>query len=154
VPSPVIIFQSEEDLDFSVGEEKKVKDWIKKIIRNEGKTCGQLFYFFCTDEHLLNINKEFLNHKTYTDIITFDYVEGKAISGEIFISIDRVKENAKKYKQSFPHELARIMIHGVLHLCGYGDKKPADKKLMSQKEDEALLHLAKSRKPAVKAKRS
>jgi len=154
VPSPVIIFQSEEDLDFALGEEKKIKDWIKKIIRKEGKACGQLFYFFCTDEHLLNINKEFLNHKTYTDIITFDYVEGKAISGEIFISIDRVKENAKKYKQPFPHELARIMIHGVLHLCGYGDKKPADKKLMRQKEEEALLSLKKQKKASPKAKRS
>ena len=154
MPSPVIIFQSEEDLDFSLGEEKKIKDWIKKIIRKEGKTCGALFYFFCTDEHLLNINKEFLNHKTLTDIITFDYSEKKIVSGEIFISIDRVKENAKKYKQSFPHELARIMIHGVLHLCGYGDKKPADKKLMRQKEDEALGFFKEQKKPAKKGKRS
>lgn len=141
MPSPAIIFQSEEDLSFSIGEEKRIKDWIKKVIRREGKTCGQLFYFFCTDEHLLNINKEFLNHKTYTDIITFDYTEGKALSSEIFISIERVKENAKKYKTTFNHELERTMIHGVLHLCGYGDKKPDDKKLMRQKEDEALLLL-------------
>jgi probable rRNA maturation factor len=138
VPSPLIIFQSEEELNFSVGEEKKIKDWIQKVLRKEKKACGPLFYFFCTDEHLLNINKEFLNHKTYTDIITFDYTEGDAISGEIFISIDRVKENAKKFKEPFSRELARIIIHGVLHLCGYGDKKPADKKIMRKKEDEAL----------------
>jgi probable rRNA maturation factor len=140
VSSPQIIFQSEEELNFSVGEEKKIKDWIKKVLLKEKKACGPLFYFFCTDEHLLNINKEFLNHKTYTDIITFDYTEGDAISGEIFISIDRVKENAKKFKEPFQRELARIIIHGVLHLCGYGDKKPADKKIMRKKEDEALSH--------------
>jgi len=140
VPSPTIIFQSEEDLNFSIKEEKKTKDWIKKIIKQEGKTCGQLFYFLCTDEHLLNINKEFLNHNTLTDIITFDYTEKKTISGEIFVSIDRVKENAKKFKEPFPQELRRIIIHGVLHLCGYGDKSVAAKKIMRKKEDEALSH--------------
>ena len=154
MPSPVIIFQSEEELDFSVGEEKKIKDWIKKVIRNEEKKCGQLYYFFCTDDHLLNINKEFLNHKTYTDIITFDYSEGKTISGEIFVSIDRVKENAKKYKAAFQHELARIMIHGVLHLCGYGDKKPAAKKAMTLKENEALNLLSFKKKASAKPLRS
>jgi probable rRNA maturation factor len=138
VPSPTIIFQSEEELDFSIGEEKKIQDWIKKIIKQEKKTCGQLYYFFCSDEHLLNINKEFLNHNTYTDIITFDYTEKKAVSGEIFISIDRVKDNAKKFKSSFAEELKRVIIHGVLHLCGYGDKNAADKKTMRKKEDEAL----------------
>jgi len=133
-----ILFQSEEELDFSVGGENKIKDWIKKVVRAEGKTCGQLYYFFCTDDHLLNINKEFLNHNTYTDIVTFDYSEKKAVSGEIFISIERVHENAKKFKQPFERELLRTVIHGVLHLCGYGDKKPADKKKMRAKEDEAL----------------
>ncbi len=107
-------------------------------MKAEGKTCGQLYYFFCTDEHLLNINKEFLNHTTYTDIITFDYSEKKTVSGEIFISIERVHENAKKFKQPFSHELMRTVIHGVFHLCGYGDKTPADKKKMRAKEDEAL----------------
>ena len=134
-----IIFQSEEDFDFSSKEEKKVKTWIKKIIRKEGKTCGQLYYFFCSDEHLLNINTEFLNHKTYTDIITFDYSEKETISGEIFISIDRVKENAGKYKKTFADELRRIIIHGVFHLCSYSDKSAAAKKIMRKKEDEALV---------------
>jgi probable rRNA maturation factor len=137
-----IVFQSEEDLDFSVSKETHIKDWIKKIMRKEGKTCGDLYYFFCGDEHLLNINKEFLNHDTYTDIITFDYSEKKALSGEIFISIDRVQENAGKYKVTFEKELLRIMIHGVLHLCGYGDKKPVDKKKMRAKEDEALAQFS------------
>jgi probable rRNA maturation factor len=138
VPSPLIIFQSEEESEFSIAEEKKVKSWIKKVFRQERMTCGQLYYFFCTDEHLLNINKEFLNHKTYTDIITFDYSEKKTVSGEIFISIDRVRENAKKYKQPFHEELKRIVIHGVLHLCGYKDKSAKDKKVMRNKEDAAL----------------
>lgn len=140
MPSPTIIFQSEEELDFSIKEEKKTKDWIKKIIKQEGKTCGQLFYFLCTDEHLLNINKEFLNHNTLTDIITFDYTEKKTISGEIFVSIDRVKDNAEKFKEPFPKELRRIIIHGVLHLCGYSDKSVSAKKIMRKKEDEALSH--------------
>jgi rRNA maturation RNase YbeY len=138
-----IIFQSEEELDFSLQEEKKVKTWIKKIVKQENKACGQLYYFFCSDEHLLNINKEFLNHTTYTDIITFDYSEKKTISGEIFISIDRVKENAKKYKKPFSDELRRIIIHGVLHLCGYSDKSVASKKAMRKKEDEALILFGK-----------
>ncbi|HTB05746.1 MAG TPA: rRNA maturation RNase YbeY [Bacteroidia bacterium] len=147
-----IVFQSEEELDFSVSKESHIKDWIKKIIRKEGKTCGQLYYFFCGDEHLLNINKEFLNHDTYTDIITFDYSEKKAISGEIFISIDRVRENAGKYKVTFEKELLRTVIHGVLHLCGYGDKKPTDRKKMRAKEDEALVLY--SQKGKISAKRS
>jgi probable rRNA maturation factor len=135
---PSIVFQSEEEFDFSVSKESHIKDWIKRIAQKEGKICGDLFYFFCGDEHLLNINKEFLSHDYYTDIITFDYSEKKTISGEIFISIDRVRENSGKFKQSFEKELLRIMIHGVLHLCGYGDKKAADKKKMRMKEDEAL----------------
>jgi probable rRNA maturation factor len=147
-----VVFQSEEELDFSVSKESNIKDWIKKIIRKEGKTCGQLYYFFCDDEHLLNINKEFLNHDTYTDIITFDYSEKKAIAGEIFISIDRVRENAGKYKVTFEKELLRTVIHGVLHLCGYGDKKPADKKKMRAKEDEALELY--SQRTKTRAKRS
>ena len=138
MPAPVIIFQCEEELEVTLYEEKKLKSWIKKIIHNEGHSCGQLFYFLCSDEHLLNINKEFLNHDTYTDIITFDYSEKKAISGEIFISVDRVRENARKFKQPFPEELRRIIIHGVLHLCGYKDKTAKDKKVMRSKEDEAL----------------
>ena len=149
---PSIVFQSEEELDFSVSKESSIKDWIKKIILKEGKSCGQLYYFFCSDEHLLNINKEFLNHDTYTDIITFDYSEKKAISGEIFISIDRVRENAGKYKVTFEKELLRTVIHGVLHLCGYGDKKPTDKKKMRAKEDEALVLY--SQKGKISAKRS
>ncbi|MGP8216826.1 MAG: rRNA maturation RNase YbeY [Bacteroidia bacterium] len=154
MPSASIIFQSEEELDFPVGEEKQLKEWIKKIIHKEGKTCGQLYYFFCTDEHLLNINKEFLNHKTYTDIITFDYSEDKTLSGEIFISIERVRENAKRYREPFQKELARIMIHGVLHLCGYGDKSAVEKKKMRGKENEALGYFKGKESAAIKPKRS
>ncbi len=95
----------------------------------------------CSDEYLLDINKKFLSHDYYTDIITFDYTEGKRISGELYISIDRVKENAKQLGVSFPNELHRVMIHGVLHLCGYKDKTRKDREMMRTKEDQKLKML-------------
>jgi len=133
-----ITFRVEEDLDFSLEKETKVKNWIKKVLKQEDKTTGNISYVFCTDNYLLNINRQFLQHDFYTDIITFDYSENNKIEGEIFISIDRVKENASTFKQPFQKELLRTIIHGVLHLCGYKDKNPKDKKRMREKEDEAL----------------
>jgi probable rRNA maturation factor len=133
-----ITFQVEEKLDFSIPKREEVKKWLIKITKTENRKCGKLSYFFCTDKYLHTLNKQFLGHDTYTDIITFDYSNGDEISGEIFISIDRVKENSKKYEQAFNNELMRIMIHGVLHLCGYGDKAPEQKKKMRQKENKAL----------------
>lgn len=115
-----------------------LKKWIGTVIGREKKREGQLNYIFCSDKELLQINKEFLGHKTLTDIITFDYTEGKTISGEIYISAERVMENAEKFGVSFSHELRRVMIHGVLHLCGYGDKTASEKRIMRAREEVAL----------------
>ena len=134
----VITFSVEENLSFSLQEKAAVKNWIKKIVKQEGKTTGNISYFFCTDLYLLTINRQFLQHDFFTDIITFDYSEKTKVEGELFISIDRVKENAHSFKQPFEKELMRTIIHGILHLCGYTDKTAADKKTMRAKEDEAL----------------
>lgn len=133
-----ITFNEEENLSFSLKEKAAVKNWIKQIVKQEGKTAGNISYFFCTDNYLLHINRQFLHHDFFTDIITFDYSQKTKVEGEIFISIDRVKENARSYKQPFEKELMRTIIHGILHLCGYKDKTPADKKTMRAKEEEAL----------------
>lgn len=101
----------------------------------EKKNFGTLNYIFCNDAHLLQINREYLKHDTYTDIITFDYSEKKIISGDIFISIERVTENAEKFKQPFEIELQRVMVHGILHLIGYNDKSSQEKETMRAKED-------------------
>jgi probable rRNA maturation factor len=144
VPKSAITFRVEENLDFSLEKETKIKSWIKKVAKQEGKTTGNISYLFCTDEYLLNINRQFLKHDFYTDIITFDYSNDKKIEGEIFISTDRVKENAGTFKQPFQKELMRTIIHGVLHLCGYKDKSTADEKKMRAKEEEALSLIALS----------
>jgi rRNA maturation RNase YbeY len=113
------------------------------VAKTEKKEIGDLTYVFCSDDYLLSLNQQFLKHNTLTDIITFDYSEGKKeLSGEIYISIDRVADNAAKFKTDFQDELHRVMIHGVLHLAGYKDKKPAEKALMRKKE-EACLSLRK-----------
>lgn len=123
---------------FKLDKTAAIKKWIEVIAKTEKKTVGGINYVFAGDEELLKLNKQYLKHNTYTDIITFDYSEGKEISGDIFISVDRVKENAKKFKVKFDDELHRVMIHGVLHLCGYKDKTPKDSKEMRKKEDFSL----------------
>lgn len=123
---------------FTFNNRRKTKNWIKEIIRLEGKNCGDISYDFVCDQKELEINKEFLSHDFYTDIITFDYVENDTISGDIFISVDRVKENAKEFNSTFDNEIHRVIIHGVLHLLGYKDHTKKDNKIMRQKEDEAL----------------
>jgi probable rRNA maturation factor len=138
VPLSRITFKVEENFDFNLEKKTNVKNWLKKVAQKEGKTVGNISYLFCTDEYLLQVNRQFLNHDFYTDIITFDYSEKKKIEGEIFVSIDRVKENAVKFKQPFQKELMRTIVHGVLHLCGYKDKNRADEKTMRMKEEEAL----------------
>jgi rRNA maturation RNase YbeY len=119
----------------------KTKNWIKKSISTEEKKTGEISFIFCSDDYLLGINRQYLEHDYFTDIITFDYVEDDIISGDIFISIDRVKENATEFKASFQDELNRVIIHGVLHLIGYKDKGVADKNMMNKKEDFYLQHL-------------
>ena len=124
-----------EDITFSLQEKLKHKAWLNEVAKQEGKKILELSYVFCSDDYLLEINKEYLNHDTLTDIVTFDNSEDpKKIEGDIFISIDRVKENGEKLGTS-ETELERVMVHGLLHLLGYKDKKKEDKALMTEKED-------------------
>ncbi len=125
-----------EDIDFKPNQVQKTKNWIKNIIREEGYVLNEINYIFCTDEYLHQINVEYLDHDTFTDIITFDNSdENQTIEGDIFISIDRVQENAETFRSSFEQEFRRVLAHGVLHLCGYLDKKPEDEQLMREKEN-------------------
>ena len=126
------------ELEVEINNKSELSDWITRIISSEGCELGQLDFVFCDDEKLLSINQEYLDHDTYTDIITFDYTQGSVLAGDIFISIDRVRENAKEFKVSFFEELLRVMSHGVLHLAGYADKSDEEKKLMRKKEDEKI----------------
>lgn len=112
-----------------------LKSWIEKIITHEGKKLGDINYIFCDDEYLLKVNQDYLQHDYYTDIITFDYVKGKTISGDIFVSLQRIKDNAEQLGKDYASEFHRVLAHGVLHLCGYKDKSEADEKLMREKED-------------------
>lgn len=124
-----------EDITFSLKEKLKHKAWLNEVAKQEGKKILELSYVFCSDEYLLQINQEYLNHDTLTDIVTFDNSEDpKKIEGDIFISIDRVKENGEKLGTT-ETELERVMVHGLLHLLGYKDKKKEDKALMTEKED-------------------
>lgn len=140
-----------EHQNFTLKQKKRIRQWIISCIQQEKKTPGEINYIFCNDKYLLAINKSFLNHNTLTDIITFpvETMEDistiksntKKINGEIYISIERVKENAKAYRTTFQIELCRVLIHGVLHLCGYGDKNPAQAKKMRAKEDFYLARI-------------
>jgi rRNA maturation RNase YbeY len=124
-----------EDITFSLKEKLKHKAWLKEVAKQEGKSILELSYVFCSDDYLLQINQEYLNHDTLTDIVTFDNSEDpKKIEGDIFISIDRVRENGSALGTS-ETELKRVMVHGLLHLFGYKDKKKEDKALMTEKED-------------------
>jgi probable rRNA maturation factor len=114
---------------------RRIGNWIKKVIVDEGKKSGEISFIFCSDSYLLEVNKKYLNHDYFTDIITFDYVENNVINGDIFVSVDRVRENAIEFKTTFANELNRILIHGVLHLLGYKDKTKMDKSIMTDKED-------------------
>lgn len=132
-----IVFSNNKD-KFKLKKSALIKKWIEKVAAKEKRSVGDLSYVFMSDEELLKINQQFLKHNTYTDIITFDYSENKKISGEIFISVDRVEENAKKIGTTFEDEIHRVIIHGVLHLCGYKDKTKIDSDNMRKQEDKAL----------------
>ncbi len=126
------------ETDFEIPNEEQYENWISQVIESEDKTEGEINYIFCDDAYLLEKNIEFLNHDTLTDIISFDYTMGNLISGDIFISVERVKDNAADFNVSFEEELRRVMAHGVLHYCGYKDKSEADEQLMRSKEDEKM----------------
>jgi len=132
---PAISF-FEEDITFKIKHKTALKGWIKETILAEGSKLRELSYIFCSDNYLLKINQEYLNHDTYTDIITFDNSDQEGwIAGDIFISIERIRENATKYSITEIDELHRVIIHGTLHLLGYKDKKSEDKEKMTLKED-------------------
>lgn len=129
---------------FQLDNESVIVNWISETIIAEGYKLGEINYVFCDDNYLHKLNVEFLNHDTLTDIISFDYTLGKIIQGDIFISIERVEDNAKDFKVPFIQELNRVMIHGVLHYCGYKDKTDQDARLMRKKENHYLSQLVKS----------
>ena len=117
---------------------EKYSDWLLAIADSEGYELGELAYIFCSDNYLLKLNQDYLKHDTLTDIITFDYVSGNLISGDVYISLERVADNAKEFGVSEPEELLRVMAHGLLHLCGYNDKTIEDQTLMTKKENEKI----------------
>lgn len=123
---------------FKLKEKERIASWVERVVLMYHKFPGDIQYIFCDDTFLAEMNQQYLQHNTLTDIITFNYNSGHYISGDIFISIDRIKENAATYKTTIEDELHRVMIHGILHLCGLNDKSPKDKKLMQEKENEAL----------------
>ncbi len=126
------------ETDFNLQNSETEIKWIFDTIREEKHNLGEINYIFCSDEYLHKINVEFLNHDTLTDIISFDYTVGKEVHGDIYISVDRVKDNASDFNTDFDNELARVMIHGILHYCGYKDKTDEDAQIMRSKEDYYL----------------
>jgi len=126
------------ETDFEFSEPQKWIDWIVESMKNEGKNIEELKYIFCDDEYLLQINRQYLDHDYYTDVIGFDNSVGDDLMGDIFISVERITDNAIQNNVSFENELARVVIHGILHFAGYMDKDPEDKILMTSKEDYYL----------------
>ncbi|MEQ3661113.1 MAG: rRNA maturation RNase YbeY [Flavobacterium sp.] len=126
------------ETDFELPNEEAFENWIIDIVDSEASAVGEINYVFCDDDYLHKINVEYLNHDTLTDIISFDYTVGNLIQGDIFISIERVKDNATDFNVSFEEELKRVMAHGILHYCGYKDKTDKDAGIMRQKEEEKI----------------
>lgn len=131
------------ETDFELSSEKNISDWLTKVILSENKKEGEINYVFCDDDYLVEINQQYLDHDTLTDIISFDYSVGNELHGDIFISVERVKENAVDFNVPFSEELLRVLAHGVLHYCGYKDKSQVDEAVMRSKEDEkiAMFHV-------------
>ena len=129
------------ELDFKLSNEAEISEWISAVISSEEFKEGEINYIFCDDEYLLKLNVEFLKHDTLTDIISFDNSVGKELHGDIFVSVERVKENAKDFEVAFKDELKRVLVHGILHFCGYNDKTDEDTKEMRAKENHYLSRL-------------
>lgn len=130
------------ETDFKLQHETLLEEWICEVIKTHGFTVGEINYIFCDDAYLHNLNVTFLQHDTLTDIISFDNTIGKLISGDVFISVERVADNAKEYSVSFDNELRRVMVHGVLHYIGFKDKTVSEKTKMTAAEDQALMLLS------------
>lgn len=126
------------ELEFQLDSERRYENWIVGIIHSEGREAGEISYIFCNDNYLLDLHNKHLNKDTLTDIITFDYSQGKLISGDIFISVDRVRDNAQLFETDEAEELLRVMSHGILHMCGYDDKSKEEAKVMRAKENEKM----------------
>lgn len=131
------------ETDFELSDETAISDWLSQVILSESKKEGDINYIFCDDEYLHKINVEYLDHDTLTDIISFDYSVGNELHGDIFVSVERVADNAKDYEVSFDEELKRVLVHGILHYAGYKDKSEEDELKMRQKEEEkiAMFHV-------------
>lgn len=123
------------DVSYRITASQRVKNWLKSVIEQEDRTLGAVTVVWCSDEYLLGVNRQFLDHDYYTDIITFDYTEGDKVSGDLMISLDRIKDNSKKFNTMFHVEQLRVLVHGILHLCGYKDKTKDEEKLMREKEN-------------------
>ena len=132
------ITYNKEEVEFQLPKDELLTEWLENIAGKEESEISQITYIFCSDEYLLDINKQYLDHDYYTDIITFPYKQGKTLESDIFISVDRVRDNATTYQSTFEKELLRVMSHGLLHLLGYKDKSEEEQKLMRQKEDWAI----------------
>jgi len=130
-----------EDIEMPSINKTKVRSWVKQVAELHQKRLGPVSYIFCNDDKILEVNKQYLNHDYFTDIITFDYTEGDKISGDLFISLDTVRTNAEQFGQEYDTELHRVIIHGILHLCGINDKGPGEREVMEQNENEALALL-------------
>ncbi len=126
------------ETEFELSNEDQLSNWLSQVILSENKKEGDINYIFCDDEYLLNLNEQYLDHDTLTDIISFDYTVGNELHGDIFISIERVRENAQDFNVTFDEELKRVLAHGILHYCGFKDKSEEDEQLMRQKEDEKI----------------
>ena len=131
------------ETDFELSDETAISDWLSQVILSESKKEGDINYIFCDDEYLHKINVEYLDHDTLTDIISFDYSVGNELHGDIFVSVERVADNAKDFEVSFDEELKRVLVHGILHYAGYKDKSEEDEVKMRQKEEEkiAMFHV-------------
>ncbi len=127
-----------EGVEMPAIDKKEISAWIKAVALKYGKKAGDIAYIFCNDAKILEVNRQYLEHDYYTDIITFDYSEAKTISGDIFISLDTVKSNSEQFDTAYDTELRRVIIHGILHLCGQDDKTPALRAEMTEKENDAL----------------
>jgi rRNA maturation RNase YbeY len=138
-----VMIEFNSQFEFELSDETEHKNWLIEVAKSENREIEDLGFVFCTDNFLLDINQRYLEHDTLTDIITFDYCVGEILSGEIYISIDRVRENAGQFNVEFITELRRVMIHGLLHLCKYGDKDNAEKKLMRKKESYYIAKFSK-----------
>ncbi|MDR3339344.1 MAG: rRNA maturation RNase YbeY [Candidatus Symbiothrix sp.] len=136
-------FYEADTVSFPKIKRRKTSAWIKSVIASHDKRTGNITYIFCSDAEILRINRQYLQHDYYTDIITFDYTEGEIVSGDLFISLDTVRTNSEKFKTNYDEELHRVMIHGVLHLCGFKDKTPEEEQLMREMENKALADLSK-----------